>query len=242
MKISAGTDVGMMRSNNQDAYAIGELPGGAWAVVCDGMGGHAGGNIASKIAVDKISDCIKSNFRKGMSSASVRNVLESAIVSANGDIFDRAHKDAELQGMGTTAVVAVCIEGTAVIAHVGDSRCYYVTGDIITQVTKDHSLVQEMVDAGLISAEDAEKHPHKNIITRALGGNYDDVEVDFNDIFLSSGDMLLLCSDGLTNHVPDDILLENLSGEDFHNFADRLIKLANAEGGSDNITAVIMKS
>ena len=99
-----------------------------------------------------------------------------------------------------------------------------------------------MVDAGLISAEEAEYHPHKNIITRCLGGNYDDVEVDFEDLVLSSGDMLLLCTDGLTNHVPDDMLLSNLSGEDFHNYADRLIKLANANGGSDNITTVIMKN
>ncbi len=242
MKISAGTDIGMTRSSNQDSYAIGELPGGAWAVVCDGMGGHAGGSIASEIAVEKISDCIKSNFRKGMSSASVRNVLESAIVCANGDIFDRAHKEPELKGMGTTAVVVVCIDGNAVIAHVGDSRCYHITGETITQVTKDHSLVQEMLDAGVITPEEAVNHPRKNIITRALGGSYDDVEVDFEDIFLSSGDLLLLCSDGLTNHVPDDALLENLSGEDFHNFADRLIKLANVNGGSDNITAVIMKS
>lgn len=242
MKISAGTDVGMVRDSNQDSYAIGELPGGAWAVVCDGMGGHAGGNIASQLAVEKISDCIKNNFRKGMSSSSVKNVLESAIIAANGEIFDRAQKDAELYGMGTTAVVAVCLDGNTVIAHVGDSRCYYVTGDVITQVTKDHSLVQEMVDAGLITAEEAEHHPHKNIITRALGGTYDDVEVDFEDIILSSGDMLLLCTDGLTNHVPDAVLLDNLQGEDFHNFADRLIRLANAEGGKDNITAVIMKS
>lgn len=242
MKISAATDVGMVRSSNQDAYAIGELPGGAWSVVCDGMGGHAGGNIASKIAVDKISGCIKSNFRKGMSISSIKNILESAIISANADIFDRAQKETSLQGMGTTAVVAVCIDEKAVIAHVGDSRCYYVSDNIITQVTKDHSLVQEMVDAGLISPQEAEHHPHKNIITRALGGNYDDVEVDFEDITISSGDMLLLCSDGLTNHVPDDILLSNLSGDDFHNFADRLIKIANSNGGSDNITAVIMKS
>lgn len=242
MKISAGTDVGMVRLNNQDAYAIGELPGGAWAVVCDGMGGHAGGNVASEIAVEKISTCIKSNFRQGMSVASVRNVLESAIVTANADIYDKAQNDVELEGMGTTVVVCVCLGNKCVTAHVGDSRCYHVTGNTITQITKDHSLVQEMVDAGLITPEEAENHPRKNIITRALGGSFDDVEVDFNDFVLSEGDMLVLCSDGLTNHVSDNAILEIISGDDIHNFADRLIGLANANGGRDNITAVIMRN
>lgn len=242
MKISAGTDVGMVRSNNQDSYAIGELPGGAWAVVCDGMGGHAGGNVASEIAVEKISTCIKSNFRQGMSIASIKNVLESAIVTANADIYDKAQDNQELAGMGTTAVVTVCLGSKCVVAHVGDSRCYHVTDNTITQITKDHSLVQEMIDAGLITPEEAENHPRKNIITRALGGTYDDVEVDFNDLELSDGDMLVLCTDGLTNHVPDSIILENISGDDIHNFADRLISIANENGGRDNITAVIMRN
>ncbi len=242
MKISAGTDVGMVRSNNQDSYAIGELPGGAWAVVCDGMGGHAGGNVASEIAVEKISTCIKNNFRQGMSVASIRNVLESAIVTANADIYDKAQNDSKLGGMGTTAVVSVCLDNKCVVAHVGDSRCYHVTGNTITQITKDHSLVQEMIDAGLITSEEAENHPRKNIITRALGGSFDDVEVDFNDLVLAEDDMLVLCTDGLTNHVSDSTILESISGDDIHNFADRLISIANQNGGKDNITAVIMKN
>ena len=212
MKISAGTDVGMVRASNQDSYAIGELPGGAWAVVCDGMGGHVGGNVASKLAADRISACIVDNFRREMSVSSIKNVLESAIVSANADIFDKAQKESELFGMGTTAVVAVCLNNRCVIAHVGDSRGYYVADGKITQVTKDHSLVQEMVDAGIITPEEAKNHPRKNIITRALGGSY------------------------------DDVIVENISGDDIHNFADRLIKLANENGGKDNITAVIMKN
>ena len=144
--------------------------------------------------------------------------------------------------MGTTAVVTVCLDSKCVVAHVGDSRCYHVTDNTITQITKDHSLVQEMIDAGLITPEEAENHPRKNIITRALGGTYDDVEVDFNDLELSDGDMLVLCTDGLTNHVPDSIILENISGDDIHNFADRLISIANENGGRDNITAVIMRN
>ncbi|MBR5233410.1 MAG: Stp1/IreP family PP2C-type Ser/Thr phosphatase [Clostridia bacterium] len=242
MKISAGTDVGMIRSGNQDSYAIGELEGGAWAVVCDGMGGHAAGNVASEMAVEKISTCIKSNFRQGMSVASIKNVLESAIVTANADIYDKAQKNQELEGMGTTAVVSVCLGNKCVIAHVGDSRCYYVSGNTITQITKDHSLVQEMIDAGLITPEEAECHPRKNIITRALGGCYDDVEVDFNDLVISEGDMIVLCTDGLTNHVDENTILENISGDDIHNFADRLIRIANENGGRDNITAVVMRN
>lgn len=170
MKISAKTDVGRLRQSNQDDYAIGEFPGGgAWAVVCDGMGGHAGGNVASSMAVERISEHIKSNYRAGMSRASIKNMLESAVLAANADIFDRSASDSELYRMGTTVVVAVYVANECVIAHVGDSRCYYISNGKITRITKDHSLVQEMVDSGLITQEEAEDHPRKNIITRALG-------------------------------------------------------------------------
>ncbi len=242
MKISAGTDVGAVRKNNQDAYSYGELPGGVWAVVCDGMGGHAGGSEASNIAVNKISACIKSNFRGSMNSNSIKNMLESAIIAADIEIGDKAKKDPTLQGMGTTAVVAVCIDGMAIIAHVGDSRCYCFADGDVKFTTKDHSLVQQMVDAGVITPEEAINHPRKNIITRALGADMAYVEVEFNEIELLPDEMLLLCTDGLTNHVSAQELAECLQGEDVHNFADRLIKLANKKDGTDNITAVIIKN
>lgn len=240
MKISARTDTGKIRQSNQDSYAMGELPdGGAWAVVCDGMGGHAGGNIASAIATERISSEIKSNFRESMSASSVKNMLESAIVSANLDIIDRTEKDTELKGMGTTVVAAFCVGGQCVIANVGDSRCYLISGGAVSQITKDHSLVQELVDAGLISPEEAVIHPRKNIITRALGIE-DDVEVDFTEIKLNQGDMLLLCSDGLSNHVSAKEIIECTCDGEVFDYSERLITLANKNGGSDNITAVVI--
>lgn len=240
MKISAKTDVGMHRMSNQDFYAIGEFPeGGAWAVVCDGMGGHAGGNVASVMAVERISERIKNNYHRRMRNFSIKNMLESAIVSASVDIFDRASKEKSLSGMGTTVVAAVCTDGECVIASVGDSRCYLIKNSGITQITKDHSLVQELVDSGAITPEEAKVHPMKNIITRSIGLK-DDVFVDFFDVSIEKGDMLLLCTDGLTNHVSDDEILECTSDGEIFNYADRLVKLANENGGSDNITAVIL--
>lgn len=174
-----------------------------------------------------------------MSVSSIKNMIESAIVLANLDIIDTADEDKELEGMGTTAVVAVFSGDDCTVANVGDSRCYHVCADSVRQVTRDHSLVQEMVDAGYITAEEAEHHPRKNIITRALGIS-DDVHADFFDVDMGEGDKLLLCSDGLTNHVSSDELLSSLSENDFDGCAQRLISLANEHGGSDNITAVIV--
>lgn len=240
MQISANTHVGMLRMSNQDSYAVGELADGVvFAVVCDGMGGHAGGNIASDTAVKRITAEIKKNYRENMSRASVKNMIEAAVVLANLDILDEAEKNTSLEGMGTTAVAAVISDELCVIANIGDSRCYHITGDGITQVSKDHSLVQEMVDAGLISQEDAANHPRKNIITRALGIG-EDVNVDFFDLTLMQGDKILLCTDGLTNHVENDVLVQLINEHNADTCANALIDRANANGGADNITAVVI--
>ena len=240
MKISAKTDVGMCRASNQDCYAIGEIPEvGAWAVVCDGMGGHAGGNVASEMAVERISERIKTNYHRRMRNFSIKNMLESAIISASVDILERASGDASLQGMGTTAVVAVCANDESVIASVGDSRCYHIRDGKITQITKDHSLVQELVDSGTITPEEAKIHPMRNVITRSIGLK-DDVLVDFYDVSIEKGDKILLCTDGLTNHVSDEEIIECTGDDEIFNYADRLVKLANEKGGKDNITAVVM--
>ena len=240
VKISANTDVGVQRQSNQDSYTVGELADGVvFAVVCDGMGGHAGGNVASSTATKRIAEEIKKNYRENMSSASVKNMIEASVVLANLDILDEAEKNSELEGMGTTAVVAVISPEVCVVANIGDSRCYHIEGDLITQVTKDHSLVQEMVDAGLISKEDALHHPRKNIITRALGIG-EDVNTDFFDIEFKAGDKLLLCTDGLTNHVSDTGIVQIINEVDADMSADVLIALANMNGGSDNITAVVI--
>ena len=170
MKIVAKTDKGLVRENNQDAYAVGELPGEvAWAVVCDGMGGAAGGNIASALAVKVISEKITSAYNERMRDASIKNLLDSAIAAANIEVYDLAYSRSDLNGMGTTVVAVIVRDNIAYIAHAGDSRAYLVSKDDVKQITVDHSLVQNLVDRGEITPEEAERHPKKNLITRALG-------------------------------------------------------------------------
>ena len=170
MKIVSKTDVGLVRQSNQDSYAAGEMPGGvAWAVVCDGMGGANGGNIASATAVKMISEMISSTYREGMSSNSIRTMLQSAIYAANVSVFDMAKSVESLSGMGTTVVAAVVAHGLVHVAHAGDSRAYIVSDTGMQQITKDHSIVQSMIEDGSLSPAEAKLPPRKNIITRALG-------------------------------------------------------------------------
>lgn len=238
MKIVAKTDKGIVRSNNQDAYAVGELPGEvAWAVVCDGMGGEAGGNIASALAVKVISEKITSAYNEKMRDASIKNLLDSAISAANIEVYDMAYSRPDLQGMGTTVVAVIVRNKTAFIAHAGDSRAYIVNGDSIQQITTDHSLVQNMVDRGEITAEQAEHHPKKNLITRAVGVEKR-IDIDFSEIDLNDNETLILCTDGLSNFVTKIEMVEDIKDGQYYAFADRLVKRANKNGGGDNITVV----
>lgn len=238
MKIVAKTDVGHVRESNQDSYAAGELPDGvAWAVVCDGMGGAAGGNIASTMAVKIISDQLTGAYRPAMSEKSIRNLLESAVSAANAGVHDMANSNAELAGMGTTVVVAVVREGAAFIAHAGDSRAYQLSKNGVTQLTKDHSIVQTMLEKGELTPDEAREHPRKNIITRALGVD-ETIDVDFCVADLEENDMILLCTDGLSNFLEADDIYDQTKDGKYYAFADRLVNLANANGGGDNITVV----
>ena len=180
MKIVAKTDIGLKRESNQDSYAAGELPGSvAWAVVCDGMGGAAGGNYASSTAVKVISERITSSYRIGMTSSSIRNMLTSAIAAANISVYDMSKADPELTGMGTTVVVSIVVDNTVFIAHAGDSRAYILSNGSLNQLTKDHSIVQEMIDHGTLTPDEAKIDPRKNIITRALGVD-SELRIDFD--------------------------------------------------------------
>lgn len=240
LKIVAKTDVGLVRTSNQDSYAAGELPGSvAWAVVCDGMGGAAGGNYASSIAVKLISERISSSYRQGMSDNSIKNMLISAIHAANISVYEKGQSDSDLTGMGTTVVVAIIADESAYIAHVGDSRAYILSDGKLNQLTKDHSFVQEMVDSGKLTPDEAKDDPRKNYITRALGVN-DDVRIDFCQEFLSGDEILILCTDGLTNYVKPEEIYELTADGNFYEYAERLVKRANNNGGGDNITVVTM--
>lgn len=238
MKIVAKTDKGLVRENNQDAYAVGELPGEvAWAVVCDGMGGAAGGNIASALAVKVISDKITSSYNEKMRDSSIKNLLDSAIAAANIEVYDMAYSRPDLKGMGTTVVAVVVRNNVAYIAHAGDSRAYLVNENGVEQITVDHSLVQNLVDRGEITKEEAEHHPNKNVITRALGVDKR-IDVDFSEVDLYENETLILCTDGLSNCVNNSELAEDIKDGQYYAFADRLVKRANRNGGNDNITVV----
>lgn len=238
MKIVAKTDKGLVRENNQDAYAVGELPNEvAWAVVCDGMGGAAGGNIASALAVKVISDKINASYNENMKSVSIKNLLYSAITAANIDVYDMARSRYDLNGMGTTVVAVIVRDSVAHIAHAGDSRAYVVKEQGVEQVTVDHSLVQDLVDRGEITKEEAEHHPNKNVITRALGVD-DNIDIDYSEVELVDKETLILCTDGLSNYVTNDEMVVDIKDGQYYAFADRLVKRANKNGGGDNITVV----
>lgn len=237
MQIFSKTDRGRVRTDNQDAYFAGKITDDSvFAVVCDGMGGANAGNVASELAVRHISEYVIRSYRDGMDMTDTEKTLKNAIVSANISLYDKAVNNTELAGMGTTAVAAFVKDGTAVIAHVGDSRIYLVNGEI-KQLTRDHSVVQSLIESGKITPEDAKVHPRKNVITRALGAE-EDVAVDSDCINLSDGDTLLLCSDGLTNFLDDKDILTVFQNNDISAVAERLVEEANKNGGGDNITVV----
>ncbi len=240
MKVVAKTDKGKVRENNQDAYAVGEFPGEvAWAVVCDGMGGTAGGDIASALAVKVISEKINSSYSDHMRDVSIKNMLDSALAAANIEVYDLSIEDSQLTGMGTTVVCALVRDDTAFIAHAGDSRAYIYHNGMLELVTHDHSVVQNLIDSGQITEQEAEHHPNKNLITRALGvAKY--LEVEYDEIGICDNDVLILCSDGLSNYVSVAEMANDVSDGKYYAFADRLVKHANQNGGGDNITVVVI--
>lgn len=238
MKIVARTDIGLIRNQNQDCYATGQLSCGiGWAVVCDGMGGAAGGDCASRMTVDIVSEKITSCIREDMSENSIRNILVSAIENANIRVFERSLEDFTLAGMGTTIVAAVITRDDIYIAYAGDSRAYFVSDSEIRQITTDHSVVQSLVDKGTITREQAREHPDRNIITRAVGVD-DRISVDFVRENFEQDKTFLICTDGLSGYVPDEDMAELFKNVSFSEYAEKLVNLANNNGGGDNITVV----
>ena len=239
MKVYSATDVGQKRKMNQDYVftsedAVGNLPN--LFVVADGMGGHNAGDFASSHAVEILVD----EIRKDADYNPVK-VIRHAIETANTEIIEQAQKDEGLRGMGTTMVVSTIVGQYAYVANVGDSRLYVVQGQI-QQITKDHSLVQEMVRLGEISPEEARNHRDKNIITRALGAEKT-VDIDFFDLKLEAGDTILMCSDGLSNMV-DDRKLEEIILDSEMELTEKgktLIREANLNGGKDNIAIILIE-
>ena len=238
MKLFGKTDIGLVRETNQDAFSFGSFDdGNCWAVVCDGMGGVSGGQVASEICVEKVSEAIKRSYRKGITVSSAKNLLTTAINAANSAVFKEAQENIELKGMGTTVVAVLVLGSIAVVAHVGDSRAYLIN-DEINQITKDHSYVQLLIDTGKITEEEAKVHPDRNVITRAVGIEHVvDVEIDIVDI--NDNDKLLICTDGLNGYVPDADILKIIK-EYGDSSTEKLVETANNAGGRDNVTVVML--
>lgn len=239
MKSYSITDVGQKRTVNQDFVFTSETPVGNLPnlfVVADGMGGHKAGDFASSYAVE----VLLSTIREDENSNPVQ-IIRAAIENANTQLLREASDNETMSGMGTTMVLVTIVGHYAYVANVGDSRLYLVDENKISQITKDHSLVEEMVRMGEISRDDARNHPDKNIITRALGAGRD-VDVDFFDIRLTPGDILLLCSDGLSNMVPDEDIRQVIrTSETLEETGRRLVSMANDNGGRDNIAVVLVE-
>ena len=241
VSIAGKTHTGLKRKakTNEDSFFVAKIKDIYLAVVCDGMGGAKGGEVASALAVKSFVETVSELLPD---SADYRDILFASVAKANDDVFKTAQNDRELAGMGTT-VVACIFDGAEYYAvNVGDSRMYIIDekGGFINQITKDHSLVQELVEKGTMTKEQAEKSPNKNILTRVLGID-DIVDVDFYKGKYESG-TILLCSDGLYNYAEESDMAKYISQyEDIERCADELIIKANDNGGGDNITAVIIK-
>lgn len=237
------TDVGKRRANNQDCFAITSLPDGAYLLtVCDGMGGVNGGNVASEIACRVYTEQVTLGYTSDRTQDA--ELLRAAVATANTAVYEAATSDEALKGMGTTLVSAlVRADGSATVINIGDSRLYCLCGDQLRQITRDHSYVQYLVDMGQITMKEAKNASIRNIIIRSVG-NEAQTNPDFFTIEPASGSYLLLCTDGLTNCVSNELLAQTVRGvteEELSRCTDRLIKLANDGGGTDNITVILGK-
>ena len=234
---AARTDVGVVRSGNEDSYLM--LSDRGIFVVADGMGGHAAGEVASEMATRIIAREI--GALRGVEDEEASRRVQRAIVAANESIYERTLAEHDKRGMGTTATVLVLMRGRYLIGQVGDSRAYILRDEEFFQVTKDHSYVQEQVDAGLLTPDQARVHPYSNVITRCVGAG-SEVLPDIYFGSLRPGDILLLASDGLTGMLEDDQLLRILQSDGGPEaWVDRMVAEANYRGGLDNITAIVVR-
>ncbi len=239
MKFYAITDIGRKRELNEDYIYTSGQPIGALPnlfIVADGMGGHKAGDYASMHTVDRFVEVIRELGEEH----GVQDAINEAVTAANAYIYQRSRENSNLSGMGTTLVLATCIGNEAIVANIGDSRLYLVN-DAMTQITRDHSLVEEMVTLGGIDREMARNHPDKNIITRAVGVK-EKVAADFFEVDLTKGDKLLLCSDGLTNMLRDEEIYQIIQdNKELEQAAKALVDAANENGGRDNIAVVLVE-
>ena len=245
---AARTDVGMKREHNEDSFLVNEDLG--LYIICDGMGGHAGGETASRLAVQTVErELLSARLRPDDPFASqaplqdspLAAALREAVEGACAAVYRTSRANPELQGMGTTCISLLLVDGKAIVGHVGDSRAYLVRDGEVHQLSDDHSLVNEQVRAGLLSAEEAKHSRLKNIITRSVGFE-EDVLVDVLGLATRPGDRFLLCSDGLANLVDNNEIRDHLLQHELDEVPAKLIQLANDRGGDDNITVVCVRA
>lgn len=239
MRIVSMTDIGLIREINQDYLYVSEDPVGNLPnlfIVADGMGGHKAGEYASRLAVESIVGQVSESSKENPI-----EILDRAVCEANKLLLEYADSDSEMKGMGTTVVVATLFDRHLIVGNVGDSRLYVVSDAKATQITEDHSLVQEMVRMGQLDAEAAREHPDRNIITRALGAE-PILEADFFEWDLNPGDKILLCTDGLHSMITTKEIFDVLhNGKILEKRVEQLVNLANKNGGKDNITVIVIE-
>lgn len=236
LSMSGISDKGRVRDHNEDAIRW-DVPGG-WAILADGMGGHLAGEVASALAIETIAGRL--GVLPDGEPEQVKQGLQAAVAAANRAIHAQARADARCHNMGTTVVAALFHDAMLSCAHVGDSRLYRFNAEGVVLLSHDHSLVQELMDEGFLSREEAAESVHKNVITRALGLQ-DAVEVDVFQVPAVSGDLFLLCSDGLSDKIPESELMHFLDDDGLDSLAARLVAEANARGGEDNISVILIR-
>lgn len=240
MRVWGITDTGMVRKENQDAYQVQSIAEYTVAVVCDGMGGTNGGQIASSIGVRVFGDELEKVLRKDMTAEQIRQAMTYSVSLANDAIRCEADNNPEIRRMGTTLVAAVGRDDLAVVCNIGDSRAYRISREGIRQITKDHSLVEDMVEHGELTPNEARHHPNRNLITRALGPDAVAQPDEFS-VAWKKGEFILLCSDGLVNTVTDqEILFEIIHSDQLDSCLNRLLTVAKGRGAPDNVTAVLL--
>ncbi len=239
MQIAGYTDLGCRYEVNQDCYLAGKVnESTAWLVVCDGMGGLSEGEHASRSICTSLGGKLQSALESFVPEEEMARTLKDCVWRSNNELYVENMRRQDLEQMGTTLVAAVVCGSLVTVAHCGDSRAYLISRKQIKQITKDHSVVQELVDAGRLTREQARNHPNKNVITRALGVEID-VETDIDEVRMLKGDVLLLCSDGLSNILSDQEILRTVTSTDLYSCPGTLVRQALEKGGLDNITALM---
>jgi serine/threonine protein phosphatase PrpC len=242
LKYAAKTDRGLIRELNEDSFKIivGDNSCYFAFIVADGMGGHKCGELASRVAVEYISDSIEQASQNLAFPEKRSEALKRIVEGTNAAVYQKSLELPEASGMGTTLTMAVVTQSDITVAHVGDSRLYIVRDENIRQITEDHSYIEELIKKGTITRDEAENHPQKHIITRAIGSSLE-IDIDITNMTIDSGDIFVLCTDGLTNMVSSEQILKTVKENEPEEACEQLVEAAKRNGGDDNITVIVIK-